>query len=72
MEPYAMRKAFLLSLLITRFLAAGAQGPTYYKDIAPIILTKCAPCHQPGEAAPFALLTWRDAAKRASFIKKVV
>ena len=67
-----MKKAFVLSLLIMRFLATEAQGPTWYKDIAPIILTKCAPCHQPGEAAPFALLTWQDAAKRASFIKKVV
>lgn len=51
---------------------ARAQDPTWYKDIAPIILAKCAPCHQPGEAAPFSLLTWSDAAKRASFIKEVI
>src|ERR1700744_105263 len=72
MESYTMKKAFIFSLLIMRFLAAGAQGPTYYKDIAPIILTTCAPCHQPGEAAPFSLLTFDDVAKRAPFIKRVV
>ena len=53
-------------------LSAFSQGPTYYKDIQPLILTKCAPCHQPGEAAPFPLLTYQDVAKRGTFIKKVV
>lgn len=52
--------------------SASGQGPTYYKDIAPIVLANCTPCHQPGEAAPFSLLTYEDVAKRASFIKKVV
>ena len=62
--------ALLISLCFVRQLYA--QDPTYYKDIAPIIQSNCAPCHQPGEAAPFSLLTFEDVAKRASFIKKVV
>ena len=28
-------------------------------DIAPILFRSCAPCHRPGEAAPFSLLTLR-------------
>ena len=65
-------KAAFTALLLIMAAASHAQDPTYYKDIAPIILTTCAPCHQPGEAAPFSLLTYEDVAKRASFIKKVV
>jgi hypothetical protein len=43
-----------------------------YDAVKGIIAAKCATCHRPGEAAPFALLTYADAAKRASFIKKVI
>jgi hypothetical protein len=38
---------------------------TYARDIAPIVFTHCAECHRPGEVAPFSLLTYQDAAKRA-------
>ena len=62
----------LTALLLIVAAVSHAQDPTYYKDIAPVILANCAPCHQPGEAAPFSLLTYEDVAKRASFIKKVV
>jgi mono/diheme cytochrome c family protein len=49
--------------------AAGA--PTFNKDIAPILYENCSTCHRPGEVAPFPLLTYRDAAKRASLIATV-
>src|SRR5688572_14607111 len=49
-----------------------AQQITFIKDVAPIIHTKCAPCHRPNEAAPFSLITYEDVAKRASFIKDVI
>jgi hypothetical protein len=32
----------------------------------------CVECHQPGQVAPFPLVTYRDAAKRARFIEKMV
>jgi Tfp pilus assembly protein PilF len=38
---------------------------TFNRDIAPIVFQYCAPCHRPGEAAPFALLTYEDTAKFA-------
>src|ERR1700760_1957849 len=66
-----MKLRTTILLLLTGLITHG-QAPTYYKDIAPIILSNCAPCHQPGEAAPFSLLTYEDVAKRASFIKRVV
>ncbi len=62
----------LLFFLVCIVCTATAQTVTFNKDIYPLIQTKCATCHRPGEAAPFSLLTYEDVAKRASFIKKVV
>ncbi|MEM6841646.1 MAG: hypothetical protein AAF632_05435 [Bacteroidota bacterium] len=44
---------------------------TFNQHIAPIVHTNCTPCHRPGEAGPFSLITYEDVAKRAGFIKKV-
>jgi hypothetical protein len=41
---------------------------TFSKDVAPILFAHCANCHRPGEVAPFSLLTYKDAAKRAKQI----
>ena len=38
---------------------------TFNRDIAPIVYKYCAPCHRPGEAGPFPLLTYEDTAKFA-------
>jgi hypothetical protein len=48
----------------------GAE-PTYNRDIAPILWKNCAGCHRPGEIGPFSLLTYKDAAKRASFLSEI-
>jgi hypothetical protein len=55
------------------WLAASAFSatPTFNKDIAPIVYENCATCHRPGQVAPFSLLTYSDAAKRASLIAAV-
>lgn len=50
---------------------AAAPGVTYYREIAPILLEHCAPCHRPGEAGPFSLLTYADVRKRAGLIADV-
>src|ERR1041384_475825 len=42
------------------------RAPTFSKDIAPIIFQNCAPCHRPGQAGPFNLLTYGDAKKHAA------
>ncbi|HLY20120.1 MAG TPA: redoxin family protein [Bryobacteraceae bacterium] len=51
-------------------ITTGAP-PTFNKDIAPILYQNCATCHRPGEVAPFSLLTYRDAAKRADQIAAI-
>jgi Flp pilus assembly protein TadD len=49
----------------------AAQTVTYSKDIAPILFGHCAPCHRPGEAAPFSLLTYGDARRHGTQIVQV-
>ena len=48
-----------------------ALAPTFNRDVAPILYKNCSGCHRPGEVAPFALLTYDDAAKRAKQIASV-
>jgi Flp pilus assembly protein TadD len=48
-----------------------AQTVTYSGHIAPILFGHCAPCHRPGEAAPFSLLTYDDARKHGAQIVQV-
>jgi len=50
---------------------SAAAQPVSFHEIAPILWEKCAPCHRPGEAAPFPLLTYQDVAKRAQLIATV-
>jgi tetratricopeptide (TPR) repeat protein len=49
----------------------AAQQVTFNRDIAPILFRYCAPCHRPGEAGPFPLLTYADAKARARQIAAV-
>jgi len=45
--------------------------PTYNRDVAPLLFGKCADCHRPGEVAPFSLLSYADASKRAKFLGSI-
>lgn len=45
--------------------------PTFNRDIAPILFENCASCHRPGEVAPFSLLSYKNAKRRASQIVDV-
>jgi Flp pilus assembly protein TadD/mono/diheme cytochrome c family protein len=52
--------------------AALAQSTvTFNKQIARIVFNHCAPCHRPGESAPFSLLRYEDAKKHARQIAAV-
>ncbi len=59
-----------LAALVAGFWAAAAPA-TYSRDVAPILYRQCAACHRPGGVAPFSLLTYADAAKRAKLIASV-
>lgn len=44
---------------------------TYCRDVAPIIYQNCAGCHHDGAVAPFPLMSYQDAAKRANWLAEV-
>jgi len=52
--------------------ARADQAVTFHHDVAPIIYHHCTPCHHPGQAAPFDLLTFADVQKRARHIRELV
>jgi len=52
--------------------AEPAADVTYNRDVAPILLRKCAGCHRPGDVGPFPLLTYKDTARRAAFVREMV
>ena len=51
--------------------APAESTPTFAGDIAPLVIEHCAPCHRPGEAGPFPLLTYDDVRRRARQIAEV-
>lgn len=63
--------AFVLSAAAASANAQTAVPVTYTKHIAPILFENCATCHRPGEVAPFSLLTYADAKRRASQLAEV-
>lgn len=54
---------------VVREVPAGA---TFHRDVAPVLHARCVECHRPGQVAPFPLLTYPDARRRARQIADVV
>lgn len=57
-----------LLLLVASMPVRAAEPVTFTRDIAPILYSRCTPCHRPGEIAPFSLQTYRDARQRMTLI----
>jgi len=57
--------------LLDRGRKQPSKAATYTKDVAPILQKRCQVCHRPGQAAPFALLTYDDAVRHAAMIREV-
>src|SRR5215472_9987444 len=67
---YAMDCRVLALVLILAPMVPAAPV-TFFRDIAPIVHRNCSPCHRPGEAAPFPLLTYQDVKRHAQQIADV-
>ena len=82
-RPSKSRAIWILPIIIVAAIAAFVArkatpkpieitGPvTYSKHIAPILFDNCATCHRSNGSAPFELLTYDDARKRAKDIARV-
>jgi tetratricopeptide (TPR) repeat protein len=75
-----LRRSWPLPILLIPLLSCrgvqnttsgGAGSVTFCRDVAPILFTRCANCHRPGEAAPFSLLTYTEARTHARQIRDV-
>jgi mono/diheme cytochrome c family protein len=62
----------LAALAVTATSSALAdEAITFNKHIAPILWQNCAGCHHQGAVAPFPLVSYKDAARRAKFIRDI-
>src|SRR5437763_14258067 len=65
------RKMWMLALFLLAASAALA-GPTFNKDVAPILYQSCIGCHRPGDIAPMSLLDYKSARPWAKAIREAV
>ncbi len=49
--------------------ATATSGPSYHKDVLPLLQKHCQVCHRPGESGPFSLMTYKQAVAWADDIK---
>jgi hypothetical protein len=63
-----------MRIVVLTLVAASAAlaGPTFTKDVAPILYKSCAGCHRPGEIAPMSLLDYKSARPWAKAIREAV
>lgn len=64
-------------LLLCSVLGFGANNGkpepvTFHKDVLPVLQAKCQSCHRPGEAAPFSLLSYKEARPWAKAMREAV
>ena len=71
-------KALRLALALASIAVLAVSGPvgaqpvpTFTRDVAPIVWSRCAACHRPGEIGPFSLITYDDVRQRAALVAAV-
>jgi tetratricopeptide (TPR) repeat protein len=58
--------------LVMATVAAAQPSVTFSRDVAPILSARCTPCHADGGDAPFSLMTFEEAHRRAATIRAVI
>ena len=73
----ALRPSHCWCWLVGMFAVMGvappalAGGPTYHREVSRILQANCQECHRPGQVAPFSLLGYDQARKRAGDLARV-
>ncbi len=62
--------ARLIILSCLALLGQGAEVPTFYKDVLPILQTHCQSCHRRGEIAPMAFDSYAHTRPFAAAIRE--
>jgi hypothetical protein len=68
-----LRTLLALSVAFSVITSKGihAATPTFHRDVERILQKHCQDCHRPGQVAPFSLLTYEQARKRAGDLVSV-
>lgn len=53
-------------------VVAGLPDTVTFADVAPIFRARCMPCHRPGQAGPFPLISYGDVRRKAKTVRKMV
>lgn len=64
-----MRISLVVAALLLAPAVAGAQTPTFTKDVAPILYSKCVECHRATMFAPMSLVKYEEARPWAKAIR---
>jgi hypothetical protein len=69
-----MFRGFVCAALVALPALATTQtrAVTFHEDVVPVLQKNCQSCHRPGEAAPFSMLTYKDARPWAASMKRAV
>lgn len=70
-QPVSQSKTKAVGCAIRFPRAPERGGVTFGREVAPILYRHCASCHRREGSAPFSLLSYKDAARRASPIAAV-
>ena len=69
-----MVRGWLCAALVAlpALVSAQTRPVTFNEDVVPVLQKRCQACHRPGEAAPFSMLTYKDARPWAASMKRAV
>src|SRR5690242_13024477 len=68
----AISRTLLLLLAAVVPACAGSGGPTFARDVLPIVQKRCQNCHMSGEVAPMAFVSYADVRPWAKAIREAV
>src|SRR5437870_5125021 len=67
--PNVVRRAWIVLVLLA---ARARAAPTFYRDVLPILQSRCQECHRPGQLAPMPFVTYRQTRPWAKAIREAV
>jgi hypothetical protein len=65
-------RRLILTAVFAAALSPAANVPTFYKDVLPVLQSRCQGCHRPGEAAPMSFMTYESTRPWAAAIRDAV
>jgi hypothetical protein len=65
-------RRLILTAVFAAALSPAANVPTFYKDVLPVLQSRCQGCHRPGDAAPMSFMTYESTRPWAAAIRDAV